>query len=56
MAELARAACTNFLLLQGRGFSDLEIAADPLIREVWLRDGQPNDRDVCEAVPGAPPR
>jgi hypothetical protein len=55
MDALARAACTNFLSPQGRHFSDLEIGADPLIREVWLRDRQPNDRDVCEGVPGAPP-
>lgn len=53
MPELARAACTNFLIPAGRRFSALEIASDPLIREVWLRD-HGEDRDVCEGVPDAP--
>ncbi len=52
MPELALAACTNFLSPDGRRFSALEIGADPLIREVWLRD-HGEDRDVCEGVPGA---
>jgi WD40 repeat protein len=44
MAELADTACRHFLRRQGRAFSDVEIAADPLIRDVWVpstasRDG-----------------
>ena len=55
MTALARTACTNFLSPAGRRFSALEIGADPLIREVWLRDNG-EDRDVCEGAPGAPPQ
>ncbi|MGE3931229.1 MAG: hypothetical protein AB7G05_13790 [Hyphomonadaceae bacterium] len=54
MAQLAADACTNYLLPRHRTFSDIEIGADPLIREVWLAGGRAN-RDVCENVPGAPP-
>lgn len=52
LEQLASIACNNLLLGPGRRFSDLEIAADPLIREVWLRGGRA-DRDVCEGVQGA---
>lgn len=51
MAELARAACADFLLDRERRFSAEEIGADPLIRDVWLRNGR-EERDVCEGVPG----
>ncbi|ANP47554.1 TIR domain-containing protein [Candidatus Viadribacter manganicus] len=53
LPELALAACANLLSPNGRRFSESEITGDPLIREVWLRDGR-EDRDVCEGVPGAP--
>lgn len=52
VSELARAACANFLPVEGRRFSERELG-DDLIREVWLR-GHSADRDVCEGVPGAP--
>ncbi|OQW58524.1 MAG: hypothetical protein A4S17_03570 [Proteobacteria bacterium HN_bin10] len=54
MSQLARDACASLLSPNTRIFSDIEIGADPLIREVWLRGGREH-RDVCEGVAGAPP-
>ncbi len=44
---LMRDACAYYL--EERSFSAEEIEADPLIREVWGRDGRA-DRDVCEGL------
>lgn len=53
MSVLARDACSTMLTPRERRFRRAEIAADPLIREVWLRGGR-SERDVCEGVAGAP--
>jgi WD40 repeat protein len=52
MAELAAETCATFLLPERRRFSAVEIGADPIIHEVWLRDHR-EDRDICEGI--APP-
>lgn len=53
MDTLAKEACARLLEPKARRFRERDIEVDPLIREVWLRDGRPIDRDVCEGVPGA---
>lgn len=48
MPELAQATCTTFLAPYMRRFSDIELAADPLVREVW--DGRSaGEQSVCPA-------
>jgi WD40 repeat protein len=44
-AELERDACASFLQPSDRKFSEMEIDADPMLKDEW-----PPDRDVCEGV------
>jgi WD40 repeat protein len=55
METLVQAACAWLLppRRQDRTFTTFDIAADPLVREVWLQ-WRWWDRDVCEGVEGAP--
>ena len=55
--EALKLAAANFLLPRpgSRTFSPTEIAADPLIRDVWLRDGRDETTDICMGIRGAPP-
>ena len=55
--DALKCAAARFLLPRpgARTFSPTEIAADPLIRDVWLRDGRHEATDICAGIRGAPP-
>lgn len=54
LPDLRLQACGQWLGPLSREFSDAEVAADPLIRAVWLK-APTQRRDVCEGVRGVRP-